>query len=206
MNNTIYNYFVSTNFQYGLNHGILCAEIIQTISSPLLLTVSSDGNNVSITFNDALSPSQITLMEGLFANHNRAVNSVGDYYKFVIDNSVSSTTSSTYQMKLRLTTDYISGGTYRVNWSYNWKNTKKTSSFESIIQLDGVTTIGEQSDETTSIKSTSISQETGFTNITLAQGIHMIDMLFRRSTDISSTVSIWNAKLELTSNIGGTTA
>jgi len=66
----------------------------------------------------------------------------------------STTTSGTYQQKLRLTTGALaSGGIYRIGYSYEWRLSNLSNPFGGRAQIDDTTTIHEQSAEPKDVNS-----------------------------------------------------
>lgn len=71
----------------------------------------------------------------------------GTWYKSAQSLTVTTTTQLAWQQKLRLTTDSIPAGDYRVSWRYQWSHSATSSDFESRLQLDDTTDIFLQKQE-----------------------------------------------------------
>lgn len=100
----------------------------------------------------------------------------GNGLLFVVSEDVSATTSTNYQLKVRLTTPSLEGGTYMIQWSSealspsgNNKNTQMR------IQLDDTTTLGEPLTE----EETDYAPIAGFIIVALS-GVHTVDMDWKR--------------------------
>jgi len=120
------------------------------------------------------------------------VDNFGKEYQYVESLGESSTTSTSMQQKLRLTTSSLPAGTYRIGWSYEYGQSGISDSFGARVQIDDVTTIMqaliEIKDTTDEIPSS------GFAVVSLSSGVHFIDLDFNAET---GTSYIRNARLEI---------
>lgn len=119
----------------------------------------------------------------------------GSEYQTAESAAVSSTTSETFQQKLRLTTSSLTGGTYRVGWYYNWNHSDNKSSFASRVQIDDATTIHNHLEEPHEDAPEQLQTVCGFYHGALSSGVHTIDIDYR-TTDNGKTTSISNARIE----------
>lgn len=113
----------------------------------------------------------------------------------VSSDSVSSTTSTSYQTKLTMTTSPIVSGTYRIGWCYDWRYTDTSSNFQGIVVANG-TTIYEHNQEPKDSGSDQSIPNSGFTYITLPNGVTTINIKYKAQRS-DKTAYISNAKLEL---------
>jgi len=108
----------------------------------------------------------------------------------------SSTTSTTYQQKLRLTTtDLPSSAKYRIAWYYEWQHTDYRNDFRARVQINDSTTIMEHRQEPQDSGTDQWHSCSGFA-YTTESGILNIDLDYNSSSS-SDTSSIRRAKLEL---------
>jgi hypothetical protein len=109
---------------------------------------------------------------------------------------LSTTTSTAYQQKLRLTTGAIEAGTYRVGWMYDWQMTSNNYNFDAQVQVDDTTTLMNHVEEPQDTATTQRHQVSGFAYVDLTAATHNIDLDYR-SSNTSGTSRIQNARLEL---------
>jgi hypothetical protein len=114
----------------------------------------------------------------------------GTEYKYAEDNSESSTSSTSYIQKLRLTTDSVPAGDYRVGWSMDAKTSNKNKTVEFKIEVDDTTVLDEDSTDLNNY-----THHSGFDKITLASGVHTIDVDMKR-TDSPASCYVRNVRLE----------
>ena len=124
----------------------------------------------------------------------------GSEFQYAQSNTESQTTSTTYQEKISVTISGASGsgipeGSFRIGWSYEWRQSKQNQQFWARIQLDDTETLFE--------REISPFVDVNFWNITtdfyyyptLSSGIHTLDLDYKTSN--AGTVSyIRNAKIE----------
>lgn len=110
----------------------------------------------------------------------------GGYFKSAEHLTESSTTSTNFQQKLRLTTDSLSSGDYIILYSYQYKLINIIKPIEIQIELDD-TTVLYNFIGTTSTKN--YIQNSGFIVTTLTTGIHDIDLDYK-STQNGKSVTI----------------
>jgi hypothetical protein len=115
------------------------------------------------------------------------------YLHYAEDNTLSQTTSETFQQKLRLTTGNIPGGDYIIQYSAEISITGGFSDMVSMqVQIDDATTIAEFSDKTRY----DFGAASGFAQVTLSTGVHNIDIDYR-TTLTTYTAEIRRARLML---------
>jgi hypothetical protein len=108
---------------------------------------------------------------------------------------LSTTTSTTYQQKLRLTTGAIEAGTYRIGWMYDWGMTSNSYNFDAQVQVD-TTTLMNHVEEPQDASTAQRHQVSGFAYVTLTAATHNVDLDYR-SSNASGTARIQNARLEI---------
>ena len=108
----------------------------------------------------------------------------------------SSTTSTSYQQKLRLTTSNLpSDAKYRIGWYYEWQYSDRRNDFRARVQINDSDTIMEQQQEPKDEGSDQWHTCSGFA-YTTESGILNIDLDYNSSSS-SDTSSIRRVKLEL---------
>lgn len=126
----------------------------------------------------------------------------GTEFQVAEDATVSTTTSTTFQNKLTLTTTSVPAGTYRVAFHYGWNHDATSNDFEAQYVEDTVA-IGEihkqePQDSGGTFGTTGTSQRYVASKVfyrTLTAGVHTYDLEFR--TDSGGTESsIWDAIIE----------
>lgn len=108
----------------------------------------------------------------------------------------STTTSSTFQQKVTISTGSIAAGTYRVGWSFEWGYSAGNNDFQARVQVDNTTTLLSHRTEPQDTGADQQHGVGGFGYVTLTAGTHTIDLDYA-SSDNSSTARIWNARLEI---------
>ncbi len=71
----------------------------------------------------------------------------GTWYKLAKSTPVTTTTQVNWIQKLRLTTDSIPAGDYRISWKFQWNHDSAGNDFESRLQLDDTTNVYFQKQE-----------------------------------------------------------
>ena len=193
--NSIFNFSVSIDFSGSFNMTNFVRDIIDSTISPTF-AIGRNDDDVTVRFASNLTAEEETTLNNLVATHQGSpINT--QYSGNAEDNSVSLTTSTNYQQKLRLTTDLIEAGDYKIEWSYNWTSSQRNVNFEARIELDDSITIREHFEEPISLKSSSQFTSQGFKIITLTRGIHTIDLDYRRSNNSIGISKIWNAVIQV---------
>jgi len=101
------------------------------------------------------------------------------------DLGLSSTTSGSWQQKLRLTTDVLPQGKYRIGWSYEWRYSRTSSDFEARVQVNDTDTLMEQTQEPKDSQSDQSTPSSGFAYFE-GNGVLNIDLDYRRSASGAS--------------------
>jgi len=123
----------------------------------------------------------------------------GSEYDYAESEGESSTTSDSYQQKLRLTTGTVPAGTYRIGWSFEYSSTEDKVDCGFRIELDDTTAINEivpppkkkYSDGAYDILS-------GFKHTSLTNASHIIDVDYKANIDAElGTTYIKNTRLEI---------
>lgn len=118
----------------------------------------------------------------------------GTWYGWALDESESSTTSTTYQQKLRYTTpSTVPAGNYRIGWQFEWMRNTVSNDFEAQVQIDDTTTIMSQNEESKDVNSWH--HVGGFTVATLTNATHYIDVDYAGETT-ANTSYIRRARIE----------
>ncbi len=177
----------------NINDGV---EHVSEISQYKSVKKLQDLENVPIP--ESNYPTEILGSDGtafIWVNHA----SNNEYYYYVNDDSVSSTTSPVYKQKLRLTTDVIPAGIYRIGYSFLWTGENNNHKYQFRIQINDTTDIlnvvrtpglsyPKQSDVWNLISS--------FINITLTNSSHFIDIDFKNNNNKTtyikeSSIEFW---------------
>ena len=108
---------------------------------------------------------------------------------------LSSTTSTTMQNKLNLTTPSLPSGRYRIGWTYSWSFGSISSDFEAQIQLNNSTTIMNHAQEPKDSGTDQLHRNSGFEFQTLS-GVQSIDLDYRTANS-GTTAWIQRARLEI---------
>jgi hypothetical protein len=119
----------------------------------------------------------------------------GSEFDYVIDETVSSTNSTSYQHKLDLDVDISATGGYRVGWHFEWRMSKQNENFYYRVRLDGSTNLI----ETNKSPFVDVNEWQGITNFyylpTLASGSHTIDIDYH-SSNTGATAYIRSTRIE----------
>jgi hypothetical protein len=120
---------------------------------------------------------------------------INNYSKEVSDLTESSTSSTTFQNKIRLTTDYLPVGKYRVGWSYEWLSNTTNVDFRTLIIVDdSVELLNPNSDtQTTTGSWTAVSS---FEYVNFEEGVHDVDIYYKTNKN-NKAVNIRNAHIEI---------
>ena len=126
----------------------------------------------------------------------------GKEYNYAESESVTTTTSTTFIEKLKMTTTSLEGGTYRIGWSFQWNFNIASNDFLAQVEIDDSTNIMDQQQEPKdaagTFGSTGTNQKyqlSGFKHIVLGSGVHTVDIDW--ASNDGTNASIWNARLEL---------
>lgn len=106
------------------------------------------------------------------------------------------TTNNAFDQKLKLTTSALSGGTYRIQWYYEWQYSSSNRNFKARVQVDDTTIISEQSQEPKDSGNDVYYIESGFKRIVLSAGVHTVDIDWC-CENLGDTAIIRRARIEL---------
>ena len=111
------------------------------------------------------------------------------------ESAESSTNSTTFQQKLRLTVSGVPEGNYRIGWTYQWRHSKSNTDFSAKIEVDDTDQIFYYQ-ASPYVDVLYWQPVTGFYYYeVLASGTHTVDLDYK-SSDIGSTSYIKETKLE----------
>jgi len=111
------------------------------------------------------------------------------------DDSISSTTSTSWQEKLQLDLNNIPDGKYRIGWFYEWQMRNGSFDFRCRLQLDDTEDIMNQQQEPQDANSDQWYPASGFGYKTLSSGNHKIEIDYCSSKK-NKTAKIRRARLE----------
>jgi len=117
----------------------------------------------------------------------------GTEFNYAVDDTTSTTTSTTFQQKLRLTTTNLPLGNYIVFWSFEWAISFNNQEVEFRIQANDSIDINIFNPQG---RADSFINNSGFANYNSASGVNTIDLDFRRVATFG-TVSIRSARLSV---------
>jgi len=123
----------------------------------------------------------------------------GSEYDYAESESESSTTSSDYQQKLRLTTETLPAGDYRIGWSF--EHTSSTDRVDAVfnIEVDDTTSINELLPATQKKYADGAwYNQSGFKHVSLTNASHTVDLDYKANVDEEAgTTYIRKARLEI---------
>lgn len=119
----------------------------------------------------------------------------GSEYIYVSDEGASTTTSTTFQHKLRLETSLVPAGNYIIRWYYEWAFGSGNFQFLGRVQLDDSTDLTNVATRPSNGSLDNIAPVSGFAEVTLTNAIHTFDIDYTGNK--SGTVSkIQKARLD----------
>jgi len=171
------------------------------------VTTHGHSDGVKIELDGAIDVSGVTDYEGLVVSDDIIPNKkyvddaitiatvFGSEYDSAYSAGESSTTSATFQQKLRLTTSIVPAGNYRIGISFNYTSDNENESSEFRAQVD----------DTTTIYSTTTGQkkkyangvyyhQSGFVEVVLTNAAHTIDIDYANNN--GNTTYIKEARIE----------
>ena len=125
---------------------------------------------------------------------NISVNGINNYYKYAESNEASSTSSISFQQKVRLNLTNIPAGDYLVSWNAQFSGDKKSTVFEIHIQEDDTTQTDLAQWVPFANNDGGAPKQSGSFQRTLTAGNHTFDLEYR-STNSGETASIQNARI-----------
>ncbi len=116
------------------------------------------------------------------------------------DATETSTTSTTFVQKLRMTTGTLPAGDYRIGYYYEWAGSSASYSVGVQVQVDDTTTIHNMDNAPENINTfnggAQAQTEAGFQVVTLTNAAHNVDLDFR-TMNAAGTAYISNVRLEI---------
>jgi hypothetical protein len=152
--------------------------------------VSTNGSG-NLIFKDPSTGSDLTLSDFITL----PATAFAPSYQYAESLAESTTTSTTYQNKLTLTTPTLAAGDYRIAWGFDFSIDTNDRSIQYRVQVDNTTTLSEA--QTYSSFAVDGANGSGFAKVTLTNATHFIDIDYRRSSASSSTVRIKNARIDI---------
>jgi hypothetical protein len=104
----------------------------------------------------------------------------GNNFQSVSSDSESTTTSVSYQQKLRLTTPSLPAGNYRLNWYCEYRQSSISDDIFIRVEQDDTTSLAEMNAEVKD--NVNYFPNSGFAVVALTAGIHTFDMDYRSET------------------------
>ena len=115
-----YKYSINSDFNsQKADLDRLIDEINGSSISSSLAHINVDGDDCSITFSGTLSQEELTTLSGLLNGHSGDPFEYEDVF-YAESEGESTTTSYTYQQKLRLSIPDLAPGTYQVRWYFEY--------------------------------------------------------------------------------------
>lgn len=116
----------------------------------------------------------------------------GSEFQTAIDETQSSTTSTTFQQKLRMTTTDLPAGTYRLGWTFTCWNSNTADRVEVQVEQDDTTVVGYHFHEPKDVLDRIARSSFNYLSL---DGIHTFDVDYRQQA--GSTAYIEKVRLEL---------
>ena len=205
-NGTISN----SEFQYlnGITSGVVSLGNSQTLTNKTMIDQSNNvtanslrSATTSILLSSSSAPTRgeiLTATSSTTAEWKPASSSesvFGSEYYYDESLKESGTTSSSYELKLTLTTGLLSGGNYRISWFYNYRATSTSGDFVARIEMEDRTIIMEHEQEVKDSGSNIKQQGSGFNKITLTPGKKTFNLKYSNASSRASYIS--NARIEI---------
>ena len=144
-------------------------------------------HDINLAAGNTFKKAGVEVLGGVFGGQFLSVESLG----------ISTTTATTYQEKLKLTTPSLPAGDYVILWSTDYGNEFSNKSCQVRLQLNDSVLL---SDIGSSVAIDDwFLNSSGFSKVTLASGVHEIDIDFQRIAGGGGgdTATIKNARLTL---------
>lgn len=179
-----YSYTIATAFttsggtvdEYQLRHEIGKSTIV-----PQCTKIDTNNGILDAWFDSALSGTEQTTLDSIVAAHN-PMDFSPTKGKTEQSLSVTETTSTTYQLKQRVTIDALHDANYCVHWSGDVGNSVTKCTTLVRLLLDGATVLTETGFVNDNIHVLRKAWS-GFQKVALTEGVHTIDIEFRSTTD-----------------------
>jgi len=126
------------------------------------------------------------------------INIFGSRYQYAASEGSSTTTSTTFQQKLRMTTSSLPAGDFRIGYYFEVSQDNGDKRFNAQVELNDTTLLAQNTSATNIVTDTGdgFAQSGGFKEETLIAGVHTVDIDFRATTD-GGTIEIRRARIEL---------
>ena len=185
-------YSYHTNTSTGTQQSFIGATIQLAANSIMKLQgIIFDGNNIEVAnYGTGIS---VMRLEPLNVGQQGLV-IFGTELNYVESTSTTSTNSLTYVQKIRLTTDNIPSGTYRIGFYYIWTIDNTNQDFTSRVQVDDSLDIHESTESIH--RSNQDIATSGFSHVSLSLGVHTIDLDFKVDSG-TTNASIKDARIEI---------
>ena len=119
----------------------------------------------------------------------------GDYSVYAESLGQDDNPTTTFVQKVRLTTQAVPAGNYRISWSYTWGLSSNSNDFAARIEQDDTLLIYSHRQEPKDPAATQQHAGGGFAQVTLVQGIHTFDLDYAAITGGTTARIAW-ARLE----------
>lgn len=159
------------------------------------LIVKDEGTNVTNTPHSAFNfvGPGVTVTDAGAGVADITISVYGSEFQEASSDTESSTTSSTFQQKLRMTTSSLPSGTYRIAWYYEWRLTITTNDFKAQVQINDTITLMEHQQEPQDSGDDQYNNHSGFYYST-GSGVLNIDIDYSSG---AGTAYIRRARLEI---------
>ena len=117
----------------------------------------------------------------------------GTWYGWATSEAQSTTTSTSWQQKLRYSLTGVPAGNYRIGYQWEWRRNATGNDFEASVQIDDTTTVASMNYESKYTNSWHLDQ--GFYIAVLTAGNHYIDIDYAGES-ASNTSYIRAARIE----------
>jgi len=117
-------------------------------------------------------------------------------FQYATRDSSLSTSSTSFQQYLRLTTGTLAAGIYRIGWNYTWRHSSASYDIRVRVQVDDTTTLLAHREEPKDSGSNQRRLNGAFKYIVLGAGSHTIDMDFCRG-GTSGTSYMYTGQIEI---------
>ena len=187
-------YVGNLNFTGGVNitQDSTGSVNIEILSNPV--SIKKDGTVVSNPIESINFTGPVSVTEPTSKNVDVAI-LFGANYQTASSETDSSTTSTTYQQKLRMTTLSLPSGTYRIGWYYEAQHRDDRDDFMGRVQINDTTTLMEHQLESKDNGSDQWCPVSGFYYHT-GSGVLNIDIDYASSVNAKTSV-IRRARLEI---------
>ncbi len=167
-----------------------------TVDNNNVLTTASNINDLNNVSGTPSTDDVLTWNGSGWAPSATGDSTFGSEFQQASSDSQSTTTSTSFVQKLRLTTGTLPSGTYRIGWTYEYAHKSTSYDFRGQVQINDTTTIHNIRDESQDSGTDQRKPCAGFYYHT-GSGVLNIDIDYCRSSSSGGTSYIWNARLEI---------